>query len=801
MTTPDTDPSLSAWLTEQGDVLRRRRWRGVLWIADDASNAIRKARTWIAAGHWQSPLWIGPELSSPDGAVTWPSGVKRLSASRVRSRLGSEHDLVVFDAVSAGAGFDPDAFGAISGTVLAGGWLVLLTPEHWREPASPDWRADADYRRLAHWPHAVETLSTRYLRRLATQLRRGNELAAWPADAALPIAPAWADAGAPTPSDANRTESEAAGETEAEAAGDCLTSDQAVAVSRLTRMRRRRPVVLVADRGRGKSAAMGIAAARRLRQGEQRLWITASSLVAVDAVFDRLEQLLPGGRREANRFEVVVDGRDCRCEWLTPEQVVPALAATGIDARSPPTLFVDEAASIPAARLMSWLRHFPRIAFATTVHGYEGTGRGFEVRLRDALDRLTPDWRRLQLETPIRWGTEDPLESLTRDLLCLDADIAAPELIAESVFGAACEVPVRYVWLDREALARDDALLRSIFGLLVQAHYRTSPSDLRQLLDGPDLHLLAAFVGDAVGKPQAIGICVVQQEGGFDATLANAIYRGQRRPRGHLLAQSLATHGGFEAAALARWWRVTRIAVHPAARCRGVGASMIERVAAAALARGLDRLGVSFGAEPSLIRFWRRLGFCSLRVGLTREASSGEPAQMMGRGLTPEAGQALARMNDDFVRYLPDLLASELKDIEPCVVVGWLQEGAPPQIPADLCERLGWFAAGGGELALIRPWLRTAWLAWWRRQPSATVVPALDSGWAEDAPEAGMSEAARENLDLTAASHVAAVVAALFQYRDEALSTLGRREGLAVARRLASALLAWHQNHRDPRTP
>lgn len=792
MASPNEDAALADWLADQDDDLQRRRWRGVLWIADDASRARRKALTLMAAGRWRSPLWIGPESSSPSDISAGPHALVRLNASRARSRLGSEHDLVVFDAVSAQAGFDPDAFGAISGAVQAGGWLVLLTPAHWQLPDSGEWRPDADYGRLAHWPHGVETLTTNYLQRLAGMLQRRSDVATWPANDSRPSAPTLADLFTPGhhTSEYHAPEHHATGHPVADE--DCLTADQATAVSRLTRMRRRRPVVLIADRGRGKSAALGIAAARRLRQGERRLWITASSLVAVEAVFERLEQLLPEGRREAGRFEVDLNGHVCRIEWLAPEQVVPELASADIDTRSPPTLFVDEAASIPAARLTSWLQHFPRIAFATTVHGYEGTGRGFEVRLRDALDRLTPEWKRLTLQTPIRWGAGDPLEALTRELLCLDAEAAD----AEAVSSALPKAPITYAWLDRAALARDEARLGPLFGLLVQAHYRTSPSDLRQLLDGPDVHLLAAFVGDDAGKQHAVGICVLQQEGGFDATLANAIYRGQRRPRGHLLAQSLATHGGYEEAALARWWRIMRIAVHPAARRRGVGAALIERVATTARAHGLDRLGVSFGAEPALIRFWRRQGFVSLRVGLTREASSGEPAQMMGRGLTAGASSALALMNDDFVRCLPDLLASELRDIEPLVVAAWLHEGAAPAMPVDLAERLGWFAGGGGELAPIRPWLRLAWLAWWRQRPLASLpgVPMDDS-------VAAVTDDGPEDTELAAAPRVSAAVAALFQYRDEALSSRGRRERLVAARRLAAALLAWHGERRDPAGP
>ncbi|WP_342595438.1 GNAT family N-acetyltransferase [Salinicola lusitanus] len=779
MSASNAHPRLGDWLAGRREELRRRRWRGVLWIADDAPQAVSKARAWIAAGRWHSPLWIGPELALSSQASPLPEGITRLSASRARGQLGSEHDLVIFDALSPEAGFDPDAFGAISGTVLAGGWLVLLTPRHWQQPTGADWLPDADYRRLAHWPHDAETLSTYYLQRLAGGLRDSADLAVWPSDTALPLSSS-AIFSVPSSDPVIDSSIEPALDPDSHIEdrvndSDCLTRDQAEAVSRLTRMRRRRPVVLVADRGRGKSAALGIAAARRLMRGERRLWIAASSSVAVEAVFERLQRLLPGGRRDAGRFEVRVDGRECRVEWLAPEQVVPALAARDIDAQSPPTLFVDEAAAIPAARLVDWLGRFPRIAFATTVHGYEGTGRGFEIRLREALDRLTPEWRRLPLDTPIRWAAGDPLEALTRDLLCLDAEIVAVDpAVARSM-------PVAHVWLDRAALARDDDLLRSIFGLLVQAHYRTSPSDLRHLLDGPDVHLLAAFVGD-----MAVGICVVQQEGGFDAALAEAIHRGQRRPRGHLLAQSLATHGGYREAALASWWRIMRIAVHPQARREGIGSAMIGRVAATARERAVDHLGVSYGAEPSLTGFWRRQGFRSLRIGLTREASSGEPAQMMALALADDSARLLDRMHDDFVRHLPDLLAGELREIEPLVVAAWLHEGPVPVLSVDLHERLDWFAAGGGELAPIRPWLREAWLGWWRRQPLATVERLL----ADEEGKVVVPDA------LTRSVRVA--VPALFQYRDEALSLQGRRERLASARGLAAALLAWHHDRRDP---
>ncbi|MCK2183874.1 tRNA(Met) cytidine acetyltransferase TmcA [Halomonas getboli] len=660
------EASVPAELLACQERLTERRWRGLVWLTGDIESVRERGLALWHALDVTAPLWVGPEPPEGIAAETW------LPAAKARTRLGGEHDLIVFDALSPGAGFDPDAFGALSGTLRAGGLLVLLTPADWGV------RPDADYARLAAHPHAAEALSAHYLARQARLLEASPRTIRWPAEGA-PTLPDWPEAAAPAPIPDD---------------GDCLTADQAEAVSRLVKLRRRRPLVLTADRGRGKTAALGIACARLLAKAQQdggalEILVTAPRPAAVAGLFERLAALRPEGRRQGHRFA----DAGGRVVFLAPDEL-SARVERGEAGGAGTWLLVDEAAAIPAGLLGQWLEAFPRIAFATTVHGYEGAGRGFALRFRARLERLTPEWREFHLSAPIRWAEDDPLEALTSRLLMLDAEPVAPHDAA-----SATSVDWRVESLD--ALARDEPRLRALFGLLVQAHYRTTPSDLRHLLDGPDTRL--ATLGDAAG-PAAVA--VMADEGGFGADLAERVARGERRPRGHLMAQSLAAHAGSREALTGRLRRVLRIAVHPAARRRGLGRELLAREREAAREAGIELLGASFGAEPGLLAFWRAQGFRTVRLGLTREAATGEHAVMV---VAPagEGGEALAeRLAGRFQALLPSLLAFELKALDPAVALALLAEGEPRPLDAAACRDLEDVAHGHREPALARPALQ-----------------------------------------------------------------------------------------------
>ena len=79
-------------------------------------------------------------------------------------------------------------------------------------------------------------------------------------------------------------------------------------------------------------------------------------------------------------------------------------------------LLVDEAAAIPVPLLLQMLEHYPRCVFSTTLHGYEGSGRGFALRFQKQLDVRAPGWHAIRLHQPIRWAEKTRWNAINRTL-------------------------------------------------------------------------------------------------------------------------------------------------------------------------------------------------------------------------------------------------------------------------------------------------------------------------------------------------------------------------------------------------
>jgi tRNA(Met) cytidine acetyltransferase len=570
-----------------------------------------------------------------------PPPARTLQGAAALRLMGREVDALVFDAWS---GFDPDAFGALTGCIRAGGLLVLLAP-----PLSvwPGY-ADPQHERITVAPYPARQVSGRFLQRLARLIREDRSVLLCENERVLHLPQQLP--GGPTTVPEDRLP------------GPCKTLDQQWAVDALIKVatgHRRRPVVLISDRGRGKSAAFGIAAAQLVSQGRQQLLLTAPRRDAVDAVLEHAQRALPGA--------------GSRIRYVAPDEL----------ARHPlraDLLMVDEAAAIPTPLLEQLLKHYPRVAFATTVHGYEGTGRGFTLRFSQMLDQLSNSWKSLQLTTPIRWAKGDPVERLVFRVLALDAEPAGGELFA------GLDRPDHYelLKLGRDELVDDEQCLSELFGLLVQAHYRTRPLDLRHLLDGPNL---SVYVLRAAGHIAATAL--VAAEGGFDADTAHAIWAGRTRPHGHMLPETLAAHQGLREAPLLHCGRIMRIAVHPALQRLGLGSRLVREISGELRTAGCDYIGASFGATPELLAFWFRLGWLPVRLSIQKGASSGTHSAVFLRAFSSAGVALLGQARQRFFAQFPHQLSDSLCELDPVLVAGLLQQGAahaPPLDAADQCD-------------------------------------------------------------------------------------------------------------------
>jgi tRNA(Met) cytidine acetyltransferase len=513
-------------------------------------------------------LWVAPDA---------PEGTRVVSPRALDAMLGQEVDAVVLDLHGA---LDPDAIARAEGLIRAGGALVLRMSPIGTQPVR---RGE-----LAVHPFTLADVATRMATRFERLLPPSDERAAGPVQHAT---------------EATHEQDEAVAQLAAVFADDgpCV-------------------VTLLADRGRGKSAALG----RALRRARE----TAPAL--------RVALTAPS--REAAREVFRFGGSDLA--FLEPLAL----------AHAPPELdviVIDEAAQLPVALVKRIVLAHPkaRIALATTCRGYEGTGRGFTLRLLAWLRSRSLRVIERTLAEPIRWDAGDPLERWAFDALLLDAE---PAVLAGAVR------PPRHVVLDRDRLASEEPLLRQLFGLLVQAHYRTTPSDLARVLDAPNLDVHALLEGDDI-----VAASLVAREGGLPSELAEAMLRGRTRISGHALPDTLVSHALRSEVAGLSMIRSVRIAVHERRRRRGLARDLVESVHAS---YAPDLFGTIFGATAELVRFRQSLGYEVVRLGVARGARSGEPAVVMARPVSEPARQAVAALRHDLAVELDAQLALMASD-------------------------------------------------------------------------------------------------------------------------------------------
>ena len=329
-------------------------------------------------------------------------------------------------------------------------------------------------------------------------------------------------------------------------------------------------VTLTAARGRGKSAALGLAVALAVSYSYSNIFVTSphpdnlhTFWQFVFKGFDRLGykefldyDLVKSSNKEWN--EAVVRVNIFKNHRQTIQYIQPQDAHVLGQAE---LVVIDEAAAIPLPLVRALMG--PYLVFlASTISGYEGTGRSLSLKLIQSLREtsklglsngknaaLTTETtangaskataarslREIKLDMPIRYGPNDAIERWLNSLLCLDSSLSSlnsKTLIARGTpHPSTCDLYA----VNRDTLfsyhSVSEVFLQKLMALFVSSHYKNSPNDLQLLSDAPN-HLLFVLLppikeAKEVTLPEPLVVVQVALEGQISKqSVLNSLSRG-----------------------------------------------------------------------------------------------------------------------------------------------------------------------------------------------------------------------------------------------------------------------------------
>ncbi|KAF7674347.1 RNA cytidine acetyltransferase, partial [Astathelohania contejeani] len=340
-----------------------------------------------------------------------------------------------------------------------------------------------------------------------------------------------------------------------------------------TRSDDKRIISLTAARGRGKSAVMGLIVANAIDLNYSTIRIASPRIENVRTLFNFIKKgLLFLGYEEKKDFEIeyILSQRNInkiivkRKYKQTIEYLDPS-----VDMKiNPDLLIIDEAAAIPLVNLKKLLTA-NLIFMASTINGYEGTGRVLTTKLFNELRKKSKSnepfvFEEMKLEEPIRYSTNDPVEKWLNKILILDG---TPKNINACPPPGDCEL----FCVNRDILfsyhSHSENFLKDLISLFVASHYKNSPNDIQLMADAPNhaVFVLLTPVYDEERQMPEI-LCAIQ-----------IAFEGKNRNRnGNIIPWILAEKCLKKEFLDKVGVRIVRIAVHPDYLSMGYGTKALE---------------------------------------------------------------------------------------------------------------------------------------------------------------------------------------------------------------------------------
>ncbi|XP_072998178.1 RNA cytidine acetyltransferase 1-like [Typha latifolia] len=385
--------------------------------------------------------------------------------------------------------------------------------------------------------------------------------------------------------------------------GKCCTLDQGEAVTTFLHAildkTLRSTVALTAARGRGKSAALGLAVAGAVAAGYSNIFVSAPSPENLKTLFEFVCKGINALEYKEHLHYDVVKGADSEAGKSTVRINVYKQHRQTIQYLKPhdhgklsqvELLVVDEAAAIPLPIVKSLLG--PHLVFlSSTVNGYEGTGRSLSLKLFEQLRSQSlssrqgthasnsgREFTKIELTESIRYASDDPIESWLNGLLCLDVASYIP-----SISGAPHPSECDLYYVNRDTLfsyhKESEIFLQRMMALYVSSHYKNSPNDLQLMADAPAHHLFVLLGPVDESKNQLPDIlCVIQVclEGKISQQSAIKSLSEGRQPFGDQIPWKFCEQFQDDVFPSLSGARIVRIAVHPSCLRCGYGSAAVD---------------------------------------------------------------------------------------------------------------------------------------------------------------------------------------------------------------------------------
>ena len=582
--------------------------------------------------------------------------------------LGTTYDMLILDLTS---NLKPNDIGRLIGIVRGGGLVVLLIPE-WDE-----WEKTLTLfqRELATPQHPENEVRQIFKKWFKRKLLEHRGIFIYNIDKRKTIKTLKEE----LPEKASKKEEMKIPEKTVyprELYNLALTQDQ-INVLKLTEKFIEKPcgrklvLVLTANRGRGKSCALGIAVAgfiNELRKVKNRVrvLVTAPKPANVQSfmmlLMKSLDKLKLKYRVIERRRKIIeVKAERFSVEYWEPINI-PKMKAD--------LVVVDEAAGLQVPMLLKIWKEHKRIMFSSTIHGYEGAGRGFSIRfLKYIKSDPKTDLIEYEMIEPIRYSENDPIEKWQFDTLLLDAE---PEKLTPEDLKHIDEGNLIYVKpnLEEWFSKKGEHLLRQFFGIYVLAHYRNEPDDLGMMADAPHHTIRAVMI------PSGKIVCSIQlaEEGPIPEDMVDDLLRGGRIP-GNIIPDRVLKHVRIREFSRTVGWRIVRIATHPDIMRKGIGSFALTNIIKEAYERGYDWVGAGFGVTEQLLRFWLKNGFLPVHMSPDRNPVSGEFTVLVLYPLSDLTKKIVEIANKSFKLKVIDALHDSYRGLETDVALLILETG------------------------------------------------------------------------------------------------------------------------------